>query len=69
MLQNLFVLPWYLSIGSYATAMMLEDGAHNLMLGGQQEIFTPMYWVLIRKPMTPKKGAAAAAAGAAVPEA
>lgn len=37
--------------GSYATAMMLEDGAMNLMLGGQQEIITPMYWVLARKPL------------------
>uniref|UniRef100_A0A7S1HUX8 Methyltransferase n=1 Tax=Eutreptiella gymnastica TaxID=73025 RepID=A0A7S1HUX8_9EUGL len=37
--------------GSYATAMMLEDGAKNLMLGGQKEIITPMYWVLAKKPV------------------
>eukprot|EP00993_Chasmostoma_nieuportense_P001126 NODE_2033_length_1297_cov_56.429060_g1935_i0.p1 GENE.NODE_2033_length_1297_cov_56.429060_g1935_i0~~NODE_2033_length_1297_cov_56.429060_g1935_i0.p1 ORF type:complete len:350 (+),score=74.85 NODE_2033_length_1297_cov_56.429060_g1935_i0:158-1207(+) len=40
--------------GSYATAMMLEDGASNLVLGGQREIITPMYYIKGRKP-TPKK--------------
>jgi len=39
--------------GSYDTAMMLEDGAHNLMLGGQKGIITPMYWILARKPVAP----------------
>ena len=42
------------SLGSYATAMMLEDGAKNLMLGGQKEIITPMYWVLAKKPVNGK---------------
>eukprot|EP00906_Rhabdomonas_costata_P033237 RCo046837 len=37
--------------GSYDTAMMLEDGAKNLALGGRLKIFTPMYFALGRKPL------------------
>jgi sterol 24-C-methyltransferase len=37
--------------GSYATAKMLEDAATHLVKGGQQNLFTPMYLVIGRKPM------------------
>jgi len=36
--------------GSFATAKMLEDAGTNLVKGGQQGIFTPMYLVVGRKP-------------------
>eukprot|EP00667_Euglena_gracilis_P013315 EG_transcript_13724 len=36
--------------GSYATAMMLEEGAQNLVLAGRKQIMTPMYWIMARKP-------------------
>mmetsp|Transcript_13137 Transcript_13137/g.25146 ORF Transcript_13137/g.25146 Transcript_13137/m.25146 type:complete len:373 (-) Transcript_13137:228-1346(-) len=36
--------------GAYATAKMLEDAATHLVKGGQQDIFTPMYLVVGRKP-------------------
>ena len=35
--------------GSVATAKMLEDGAENLVKGGEKRIFTPMYFFLYRK--------------------
>mmetsp|Transcript_1457 Transcript_1457/g.2070 ORF Transcript_1457/g.2070 Transcript_1457/m.2070 type:complete len:371 (-) Transcript_1457:210-1322(-) len=36
--------------GAFATAKMLEDAATYLVMGGQQELFTPMYLVVARKP-------------------
>lgn len=35
--------------GSLKTAQMLEDGAENLVRGGEKKIFTPMYFLLYRK--------------------
>lgn len=35
--------------GSVQTAKMLEDGAENLVRGGEKRIFTPMYFFLYRK--------------------
>eukprot|EP00468_Gymnochlora_sp_CCMP2014_P012495 CAMPEP_0167758592 /NCGR_PEP_ID=MMETSP0110_2-20121227/10552_1 /TAXON_ID=629695 /ORGANISM="Gymnochlora sp., Strain CCMP2014" /LENGTH=346 /DNA_ID=CAMNT_0007644881 /DNA_START=125 /DNA_END=1165 /DNA_ORIENTATION=+ len=37
--------------GSLDTALMLEDAARNLVAGGQQNLFTPMYLVIGRKPV------------------
>eukprot|EP00466_Bigelowiella_natans_P014819 jgi/Bigna1/66661/fgenesh1_pg.2_\ len=36
--------------GSFATLQMLEDAATHLVKGGQQDLFTPMYLVVARKP-------------------
>mmetsp|Transcript_23272 Transcript_23272/g.32543 ORF Transcript_23272/g.32543 Transcript_23272/m.32543 type:complete len:248 (+) Transcript_23272:1-744(+) len=36
--------------GSFATLQMLEDAATHLVKGGQQNLFTPMYLVVARKP-------------------
>ena len=38
--------------GTFATARMLEDAATHLVNGGQQGLFTPMYLIVARKPLS-----------------
>lgn len=38
--------------GSYNTQQMLCKGADGLVRGGQKKIFTPMYFFLVRKPIS-----------------
>eukprot|EP01113_Clastostelium_recurvatum_P036855 TRINITY_DN531_c0_g1_i1.p1 TRINITY_DN531_c0_g1~~TRINITY_DN531_c0_g1_i1.p1 ORF type:complete len:372 (-),score=118.37 TRINITY_DN531_c0_g1_i1:53-1108(-) len=37
--------------GAYATNVMLQQTAHDLVEAGRHKIFSPMYFVLVRKPL------------------
>ncbi len=42
--------------GTYSTALMLEDAATHLVKGGEQNLFTPMYLIVARKPAAADSG-------------
>jgi len=53
--------------GTAAVSSFLVKGADALVAGGRQDIFTPMFFMLVRKPLD--SAAARAAAPAAAPAA